>query len=169
MLTWRKGNLRGGANEIEELKGAIAVLLELGNIKQGQGRELLEYAESQYRSAPVVNLSNVNWSRMANTGSWFDNNYSEIKTFKQLFRNLRDDGERRNVSRIVSQFMGEGEINDFNGTVDCPICLKLNATGGVVQQGKFLGPLYLVGGNTRLTVAKILGVPTKIVEINVDW
>ena len=41
MLTWRKGNLRGGANEIEELKGAIAVLLELGNIKQGQGRELL--------------------------------------------------------------------------------------------------------------------------------
>ena len=76
MLTWRKGNLRGGANEIEELKGAIAVLLELGNIKQGQGRELLEYAESQYRSAPVVNLSNVNWSRMANTGSWFDNNYS---------------------------------------------------------------------------------------------
>ena len=169
MITWRKGNLRGGANEIDELKGAIARLLELGTIKQGQDSELLTYAESQYRSAPVVNLNNVNWSRMANTGSWLDNNYSEMKTFKQLFRNLQNDGEKRNISRVVQQFIGDGEVNDFSGRVECPICLKLNATGGVVQDGKFMGPLYLVGGNTRLTVAKILGVPTKIVEINVDW
>lgn len=193
MITWKKGSLRGGAQEIEEVKGAIGVLLSSGNIdaaasgqnfaltrgfqrnttneiqQRAKMSELTNYVESQFRRAPMVNLDDVNWRKMANTGSYWDYNYSEIKTFQQLFRNLQLDGEKRNISRIVKQFMGDGEINDFNGTVECPICLKLNYTGGVMQDGQFYGPLYLVGGNSRLTVAKVLGIRPKIIQIDVDW
>ena len=169
MVTWKKGSLRGGAREIDEVEGAIGVLLELGNIKEGSSDELLMYAESQFRRAPMVSLDDVNWRRMANTGSYYDSNFSEIKTFQQLFRNLQIDGEKRNISRVVKQFMGDGEINDFNGTVECPICFKLKGSGGVMQDGQFYGPLYLVGGNSRLTVAKILGIRPKIIQIDVDW
>ena len=170
MITWKKGSLRGGAQEIEEVKGAIGVLLDAGNIgEEGALDELVNYVESQFRRAPIKTLDDVNWRKMANTGSYWDYSLSEVKTFKQLFRNLQLDGEKRNISRIVKQFMGDGEINDFNGTVECPICFKLNKSGGIMQEGQFYGPLYLVGGNSRLTVAKVLGIQPKIIEISVDW
>lgn len=170
MITWKKGSLRGGAQEIEEVKGAIGVLLDAGNIgEEGAMDELVNYVESQFRRAPIKTLDDVNWRKMANTGSYWDYSLSEVKTFKQLFRNLQLDGEKRNISRIVKQFMGDGEINDFNGTVECPICFKLNKSGGIMQEGQFYGPLYLVGGNSRLTVAKVLGIQPKIIEISVDW
>ena len=170
MITWKKGSLRGGAQEIEEVKGAIGVLLDAGNIgEEGAMDELVNYVESQFRRAPIKTLDDVNWRKMANTGSYWDYSLSEVKTFRQLFRNLQLDGEKRNISRIVKQFMGDGEINDFNGTVECPICFKLNKSGGILQEGQFYGPLYLVGGNSRLTVAKVLGIQPKIIEISVDW
>lgn len=170
MITWKKGSLRGGAQEIEEVKGAIGVLLDAGNIgEEGAMDELVNYVESQFRRAPIKTLDDVNWRKMANTGSYWDYSLSEVRTFKQLFRNLQLDGEKRNISRIVKQFMGDGEINDFNGTVECPICFKLNKSGGIMQEGQFYGPLYLVGGNSRLTVAKVLGIQPKIIEISVDW
>ena len=170
MITWKKGSLRGGAQEIEEVKGAIGVLLDAGNIgEDGAMDELVNYVESQFRRAPIKTLDDVNWRKMANTGSYWDYSLSEVKTFRQLFRNLQLDGEKRNISRIVKQFMGDGEINDFNGTVECPICFKLNKSGGILQEGQFYGPLYLVGGNSRLTVAKVLGIQPKIIEISVDW
>ena len=170
MITWKKGSLRGGAQEIEEVKRAIGVLLDAGNIgEEGAMDQLVNYVESQFRRAPIKTLDDVNWRKMANTGSYWDYSLSEVKTFKQLFRNLQLDGEKRNISRIVKQFMGDGEINDFNGTVECPICFKLNKSGGIMQEGQFYGPLYLVGGNSRLTVAKVLGIQPKIIEISVDW
>lgn len=170
MLTWRKGNLRGGAREIDEVERSIGFLIEHGNIGlDGSIDELLVYAESQYRRAPMVTLDDVNWRKMANTGSYWDYNYAEVKTFKQLFSNLQLDQEKRDISRVVKQFMGDGEINDFSGRVECPICFKLNKSGGVMQDGRFMGPYYLIGGNTRLTVAKVLGLTPRIISINVDW
>ena len=181
MITWKKGSLFGSAGEIEEVKGAIQVLKDSqffsqqemfdgGNTFSTQGNDdIVRYVESQYRRAQMKVLDDVNWRKMANTGSYWDYSLSEVKTFKQLFRNLQLDGEKRNISRIVKQFMGDGEINDFNGTVECPICFKLNKSGGILQEGQFYGPLYLVGGNSRLTVAKVLGIQPKIIEISVDW
>ena len=181
MITWKKGSLFGVAGEIEEVKGAIYVLrdgqffsqqemFKGGNQFSSSGDgDIVRYVESQYRRARMETLDDVNWRKMANTGSYWDYGNSEIKTFQQLFRNLQQDGERRNIGRIVQQFMGEGEQNDFNGKVECPIVLNLKASGGIMQQGRFMGPYYLVGGNSRLTVAKALGIRPKVMVCDVDF
>ena len=181
MITWRKGSLFGGAGEIEEVKGAIYLLRDNGffsqqemfsggNIFSSQGNDdIVRYVESQYRRARIETLDDVRWRKMANTGSYFDFNNAEIKTFRQLFRNLQQDGEKRNIGRIVQQFIGEGEQNDFNGRVDCPIVLNLKKSGGIMQEGRFMGPYYLVGGNSRLTVAKCLGIRPKIAVCDVAF
>lgn len=181
MITWKKGSLFGGAGEIEEVKGAVQVLKDSqffsqqemfggGNTFSTQGNDdIVRYVESQYRRAQMKVLDDVNWRKMANTGSYWDYNNAEIKTFQQLFRNLQQDGERRNIGRIVQQFMGEGKTNDFNGRVECPIVLNLKVSGGIMQQGRFMGPYYLVGGNSRLTVAKCLGIRPNIMVCDVDF
>ena len=177
MITWKKGSLFGGAGEIEEVKGAIQLLKDSqfspqqeGSTFSSQGNdEIVRYVESQYRRAKMETLDDFNWRKMANTGSYWDYNNSEITTFQQLFRNLQQDGERRNIGRIVQQFMGEGETNDFNGRVECPIVLNLKVSGGIMQQGRFMGPYYLVGGNSRLTVAKCLGIRPNIMVCDVDF
>jgi hypothetical protein len=181
VITWKKGSLFGGAGEIEEVKGAIQVLKDSqffsqqemfsgGNTFSSQGNdEIVRYVESQYRRAKMQTLYDFNWRKMANTGSYWDYNNSEITTFQQLFRNLQQDGERRNISRIFKQFVGEGETNDFNGRVECPIVLNLKVSGGIMQDGRFMGPYYLVGGNTRLTVAKALRIRPNIMVCDVDF
>ena len=63
MITWKKGSLRGGAQEIEEVKGAIGVLLDAGNIgEEGAMDELVNYVESQFRRAPIKTLDDVGLS-----------------------------------------------------------------------------------------------------------
>ena len=95
------------------------------------------------------------WRNLQNTSSW------EVKTVDSIFRNLRRDGVRRNISRIANQFIGEGMINGFNGRVECPIILHSpDQTGNEYQ---------LVAGNTRLSMARALNQTPEVIILETDW
>ena len=104
------------------------------------------------RKSNKVTLTNNVWKSMGNTGSW------GAKKLDDLFKNLRRDGVRRNVSRIVTQFIGNGDVNDWNGRVSCPIVCKYAD-----------GFHELIAGNTRLTMAKILNIKPQVVIVKTDW
>lgn len=179
MITWTKGSFKGRINgQLDEMQESVSTLLEYDTVntfyrKSASGTykpsDVARYLRAQFRSARMRNLDDIRWRSMANTDSYFDGQGAEVKTFQQLFRNLQRKQLRKNVSSIVESFIGQGANADFNGRVECPIAVKLNFSGGVMEDGRFKGPYYLVGGNTRLTVAKILGIQPKIIEISLDW
>ena len=175
MITWTKGSFKGRVNgQLEEMRESVSTLLEYDTIntfyKSGGYKPAVEtYMRAQFRSARMRSLDDIKWRTMANTDSYFDIYGTEVKTFQQLFRNLQRKQERKNISSIVESYIGQGASYDFNGRVECPIVVNLNFSGGVMEDNRFKGPYYLIGGNTRLTVAKILGIQPKVIEISLDW
>ena len=89
---------------------------------------------------------------MQNTGSW------NTDSIDKLFKNLKRDRVKRDVSRIVTQFFGTGPIDELNGNVACPMVVKMGD-----------GSTILIAGNTRLSMARALGIRPKIIEIETDW
>lgn len=148
-ITWVKGPFDGPMGEKTEFK---RIALQWGG--EANLKENMEYLKKKYNSAqssPKL-LLDAKWKTMRNTGSWQTDSISKIMKF------LKKDNEKRDVSRIVNQFIGPGEVNDFNGRVSCPIVLRLGD-----------GSTELIGGNTRLSMARALGVRPKIIELITDW
>ena len=149
-----KGSFRREYEEIE-LNGAREFI---GNdpIAVAEG---MRYLENIFNRASPELLTDSIWRTLQNSGSW------NVKTFEDLFRNLQRDGVRRDVSLIVSQFFNgnsSGQIDRPRGKVECPIILY------AAEQPR--GAKYrLLGGNTRLTMARVLGIRPRVIILRTAW
>ena len=152
---------------VEFYKGRFEA--EYDEIEQNGAREFvgddpIEVAESMRylrnlfdRASPEV-LPNTIWRDLANTGSW------NVKTFEDLFRNLQRDGVKRDVTNIVKQYFNgpkPGAIDRPRGKVECPIILYTPENAG--------SKYHLMGGNTRLTMARVLGITPSVIILRTDW
>ena len=149
MIKWTKDNFRNEINEFERITKEF-----IGNDPL-ELQPNLRYLERLYDQARPRILRDLLWRRVQNTGSF------NIRSFDDIFRNLRSDGVRRNVSNIATQFIGEGRVNDFNGSVHCPIILYAPNNKG--------SEYNLVAGNTRLSMAKALDIQPKVIILETDW
>jgi hypothetical protein len=146
LITWTKDRFD---QEIEEFKRFAGEYVE--PTPQAL-REGLDYLKKKYdRAQPKILIDNK-WRNMQNTGSW------NTDSIDKLFKNLKRDRVKRDVSRIVTQFFGTGPIDELNGNVACPIAVKMGD-----------GSTILIAGNTRLSMARALGIRPKIIEIETDW
>ena len=149
-----KGNFRNEREEIEN--NGVREFVGNNPIEVAEG---MRYLENLFNKASPEKLNSSIWRNLDNTGSW------DVKTFEHLFRNLQKDGVKRDVSRIVKQFFNgdrSGPINKPSGKVECPIILY--APGNP--------PRYryrLLGGNTRLTMARVLGITPSVIILRTDW
>ena len=119
----------------------------------------MRYLENLFNRASPELLTDTIWRNLYNTGSW------NVKTFEDLFRNLQRDGAKRDVSRIVKQFFNgdrDGEINRPSGKVECPIILYAPSNPRASEY-------KLLGGNTRLTMARVLGIRPRVIILRTDW
>jgi hypothetical protein len=146
MITWTKDRFD---QEIGEFKRFTVEYVEPTPQALKEG---LDYLRKKYdRAQPKILLDNK-WKNMQNTGSW------NTDSIDKIFKNLKRDRIKRDVSRVVTQFFGTGVIDEPNGTVSCPIAVKMGD-----------GSTILVAGNTRLSMSRALGIRPKIIEIETDW
>lgn len=149
-----KGNFRSEYNEIEQNGARWSIGDDPIEVAEG-----MRYLESVFnRASPELLPDNI-WRRLDNTGSY------NIKTFEDLFRNLQRDGAKRDVSRIVKQFFnGErsGRIDRPRGKVECPIILYAPSNPMSTEY-------RLLGGNTRLTMARVLSIRPQVIILRTDW
>ena len=145
MITWTKDSYQSEHTEFKRHADK-----ESPDAKSA--KENLQYLKLAYGKSNKVTLTNNVWKSMRNTGSCC------AKKMDDLFKNLRRDGVRRNVSRIVTQFIGNGDVSDWNGRVSCAIVCEYAD-----------GARDLIAGNTRLTMAKILNIKPQVVIVKTDW
>lgn len=107
-----------------------------------QKNENFKILETNYKTAKLLPLNDRDWSKMQNTDSWDTDTLEKIqKVVKKV---------PRSVESVINEF--------FSGKVRSPIALRLGD-----------GTLYLVAGNTRLMVAKMLEVKPKLMIVETDW
>jgi len=149
VVRYYKGEFRDERSEFERITRDY-----VGNDPQAV-QDQLRYLEGLFYSAQPEKLRGLMWSRLQNSGSW------NIKSIDAIFKKLRMDGVRRDVSRVITQFIGAGLVNDFNGKVECPIILRAPNNLGYEYQ--------LVAGNIRLSAAKALGLTPEVIILVTDW
>lgn len=139
MITWRKGQFR---DELAELQLVVDEFYEgQDSVAKRQG---LAYLRDVYNKSNPTDIRDIDWRRMNNTGSW------ETTSIEKVIEYLRRDGVTRNIERIVKQFI--------DGKVDAPIVLQLEDKS-----------MKLIAGNTRLSLARALGIRPKILILKTDW
>lgn len=106
--------------------------------------ENLNLLKKLYKNAEPQVLDKKHWKEMENTDSW------KTTTRKKIEKAIVDNNEPRNIDAVIDEFKSK--------TIRCPIVLE-----------KEDGVYYLIGGNTRLMVAKLLGIIPKIVVLKTDW
>lgn len=149
-----KGSFRREYEEIE-LNGAREFIGD-DPIEVAEG---MRYLENLFNKASPESLSDTIWRDLKNTGSW------NVRTFEDLFRNLQRDGVKRDVTNIVKQFFNgnrDGPISRPSGKVECPIILYAPGNPRSWQY-------RLLGGNTRLTMARVLGIKPSVIILRTDW
>lgn len=104
----------------------------------------LAYLKEKYYAAPVTELSKEDWKAMQNTDSW------DTTTRKKIQMAMDANNEVRDLTRVSNQFAA--------GRLKAPIAIRLADNS-----------LYLVAGNTRLMMARVLKVSPKIVIVPTDW
>ena len=114
---------------------------ETERISEEFGIDLHEI-ENAYQHGSLVELTDDIWKKMDNTDSW------EIEGLEQAKIHAKEYG--RDIERIIEGFKS-GE--------DLPAPIVLIKPDGVP---------YLVAGNTRLMVARALGVTPKVVMVRVE-
>jgi hypothetical protein len=144
MIQWTKDSFH---KEREEFLRVVKRYNEPDNVN-----DAMEYLSKQYTASQMVLFQDRQWAKLENSGSL------GTSTLAGLFKNLKRDGVRRDISNLFSMFVGKGKINDMRGRVSAPIVLQRADKG-----------LELIAGNTRLTMANIMGVRPKVVIIRTDW
>lgn len=130
------------ATEEDEFQDNFAPWVE--DYWDGTDDELLSLIKKRYHKAKVEPLNDKEWSQMANTDSW------KIDTEEELFKIIhRDYG--RDVERIINYSLRPIQEG---GTVETPIVVYF----------KNHDP-FLVAGNTRLSVCRILGIRPMVTKV----
>lgn len=142
-INWVKVQFREEAGEFER------VAADFSGKKSNPGyQEIIQnnvkYLESVYRSSNLVQLNDVMWRDMHNTDSWRTTSILAIQ------RAIKSNKEQRSIEGVLIEY--------FSGKVRAPIVILLKDKTSV-----------LVGGNTRLMVARMLKIKPKIILIKTDW
>ena len=103
---------------------------------------------NKYSQSSVVDLQSKYWQMMENTDSWETDTISKIQS--AIGSNSSSSGSR-SIENVLKEFL--------TGSVRAPIVLQYN-------EGK---SYYLVAGNTRMMVARMLGISVKVAMIKSDW
>lgn len=146
MIRWTKTRFE---DEITEFKRVVIEFVG------DDDKDSLNYLKSEYAKSRITDLQDNVWKILQNSGSW------EVNSFNDLFKNMKKDNVKRDVSRIMTQFIGKGVVNDWSGRVECPIIL--------LAPGNKPYHYNLIAGNTRLTAARALGIRPKVVIVRTDW
>lgn len=144
-ITWKKDPFQAEYSEFKRVADEASP-----NSKAAL--ENLNYLKHEYGRSNKTILNDATWKKLGNSGSW------GASTLDDLFSNLRKDGIKRNVSRIVNQFVGSGDVNNWSGTVSCPIIIQ--------YADKYCD---LVAGNTRLTMCRVLKIRPSVIVIKSNW
>ena len=112
----------------------------------GTDDELWDIIKKSYSNAKIEPLNNKEWSQMANTDSW------EINSEEELFKIIHS-GYGRDKERIINYSLKP--IKE-GGIVETPIIAYADCH-----------PPYLVDGNTRLSVCRILGIRPMVTKIKI--
>lgn len=114
------------------------------NLSDGQFANFWNGIKSAYNNAKIELLSDSDWSKMENTDSW--DIHTEDDLFNTIHGLLGRDKER--IIKYSIKPIKEG------GIVETPIVVYANDY-----------PPYLVAGNTRLSVCRILGIRPAVTKI----
>ena len=112
----------------------------------GTDDELWDIIKKSYSNAKIEPLNNKEWSQMANTDSW------EINSEEELFKIIHSCYGRYK-ERIINYSLKP--IKE-GGIVETPIVAYVDGH-----------PPYLVAGNTRLSVCRMLGVRPMVTKIKI--
>jgi len=96
-----------------------------------------EAIKNAYKKAKLTLLKNDMWKKLENTDSWNTTDEKEIDD--AVARNERTGSGTRNIEKVVKEFL--------SGKVRAPIVVSYNRNRNHI----------LIGGNTRLMVARALG------------
>lgn len=107
-------------------------------------KENNEYLKKAYQKAKLVILTDLMWRKLYNTDSW------KTDTLKKVYQAFERNNEYRSVGRIITQYE--------EGKVSAPIVIQLGDKS-----------LELVAGNTRLMIARVLGITPKVYLLESDW
>lgn len=106
---------------------------ELGELKRTALELNISYQKllSAYKNGNITKLNDRDWSMLQNTDSWETTDMSYVKKYANEYG--------RDVDRLVNAFLQDEKM-------DAPIVLSIDDS------------MYLVAGNTRLMVARALGI-----------
>lgn len=104
----------------------------------------LKSLQIKYKTAKLKSLSSADWKKLQNTDSYL------TTTIEDAQKAIKQNGEPRNILTIINEFL--------SGSVRSPIAIRLGD-----------GSLYLIAGNTRLMVARMLEIMPKMIIIETDW
>lgn len=128
------------SNEVDEFKRITA---QYTSNKKDLAKNL-RYLQTQYNKAKKVSLIDRDWKKLENTDSF------ETNTLDEVYSAMERNKAPRDIERILRQYV--------SGNVSCPIVIKFEDNR-----------LELVGGNTRLMIARVLQIKPKIVLVETDW
>jgi hypothetical protein len=145
MITWKKDPFQS-----EYIAFKLAADNYAVNSKDAGGK--LNDIKLVYNKSNKISLMDTTWKRTSSTTSW------GVKSMHDIFNNLKRSGRKKNVARIIQQYIGNGDVSDWMGEVSCPIICKHEN-----------GDHSLIAGNIRLSLAKLLNIKPQVIIVNVDW
>jgi len=138
-IKWIKPDLK---TEEDEFKDNFLHWVE--DYWDGTDDELWGIIKKSYNNAKIEPLNNKEWSQMANTDSW------EINSEEELFKIIHGD-YGRDKERIINYSLKP--IKE-GGIVETPIVVYYENHDP-----------FLVAGNTRLSVCRILGIRPMVTKV----
>lgn len=143
-VTWTKVRYN---DERDEFNRTIAAFSKGGGPKVVKDNG--EALERLYNKSTLVLLSDTMWRKLENTDSFTTETVSDIA--KAIERKARRITGKRSIEAVIKEFM--------TGKVRAPIVVEYDN-----------GRKYaLVAGNTRLMVARMLGIKPSVILIRTDW
>ena len=110
-----------------------------------------EYAaikiKNSLASAPVTELSESDWESLENTDSFHNVRFGSIhdaRSITEEYNGLLDTDSKRDFEALLNSFME-------NNAMECPTIVKKD------------GKMHLISGNTRLMIARALGIKPKVI------
>jgi len=104
-------------------------------------KENTKAIKNAYKKAKLTLLKNDIWQKLENTDSWGTTTEQKVKNAVE--RNKRTGSGFRNIDNVVDEFL--------SGKVRAPIVVAYHRENGIYKKH------ILIGGNTRLMVARALG------------
>lgn len=109
--------------------------------------ENIKSIQNYFTKSNLTTLDSMMWRKLENTDSWNTKTLKDIE--KAIKGNYKSSGNR-SIENVLKEFV--------SGKVRAPVVMKYNKN-----------QLTLIGGNTRLMVARVLDISPKVSLLSTDW